>query len=101
MPDECPRCDAPLERLQLGDSETITCTSCGYASIDADHSSEPAVVTCDCPRCGAPLDQFELGDSETVSCSACGYAGIDADHSGEQSAAESWDDAIQRFNTEH
>lgn len=101
MSDNCPRCDAPLEHLQLGDSETTTCSSCGYASIDADHSSEPSVVEYDCPRCGAPLDQFQLGEQDTVSCSTCGYADIDADHSGEPSVAESWDDAIRRFRADN
>ncbi|MFC6717604.1 hypothetical protein ACFQGT_04020 [Natrialbaceae archaeon GCM10025810] len=38
--DECPRCQAPLERLSLADVETIACRDCGFADIPVDHESE-------------------------------------------------------------
>jgi len=44
MPEGCPRCDTALERLQLGDVETISCPACGYADIDVDHSGEPVRI---------------------------------------------------------
>ncbi|WP_254767996.1 zf-TFIIB domain-containing protein [Salinilacihabitans rarus] len=37
----CPRCQAPLERLSLGDVETVACNRCGYANVPVDHESEP------------------------------------------------------------
>lgn len=101
MSNDCPRCDAPLERFQFGESETVSCSSCGYTSINADHSSESGVIKGECPRCEAPLDRLALGDNETVSCSTCGYADVNADHSGESSGSESWDEAIQRFKADH
>ncbi len=38
--DECPRCGSPLERLSLGDVETIACNRCGFADVPVDHESE-------------------------------------------------------------
>lgn len=38
-----------------------------------------------------------LSETETVTCDACGYVGVEADHSGEPTTAESWEEALERF----
>lgn len=38
--DDCPRCQSPLERLSLGDAETVACGRCGYADVPVDHEAE-------------------------------------------------------------
>ena len=38
--EECPRCDAPLEQLSLGDATTRACNRCGFADVPVDHESE-------------------------------------------------------------
>lgn len=38
--DDCPRCQSPLERLSLGDAETVACKRCGYADVPVDHEAE-------------------------------------------------------------
>ncbi|WP_159483462.1 zf-TFIIB domain-containing protein [Halorubrum sp. JWXQ-INN 858] len=54
-------------------------------------------MTNDCPRCEAALTTLTLAGAEAVACDACGYVGVEADHSGEPRVAESWADAIRRF----
>ena len=38
--DECPRCQAPLERLSLGDVSTVACNRCGFADVPVEHDAE-------------------------------------------------------------
>jgi Zn ribbon nucleic-acid-binding protein len=52
-----------------------------------------------CPRCGSDLATLALPETETVTCETCGYAGVEADHTGEPTAAESWAEAVERFQT--
>ncbi|WP_172863923.1 hypothetical protein [Halorubrum trapanicum] len=51
----------------------------------------------ECPRCGAELSSLSLGAATAVACDDCGYADVEADHSGEPEFAESWADALARF----
>lgn len=37
---QCPRCQSRLERLRMGDVETLTCNRCGFADVPVDHESE-------------------------------------------------------------
>ncbi|MFC7233143.1 zf-TFIIB domain-containing protein [Saliphagus sp. GCM10025308] len=37
--DDCPRCQAPLERLTLGEVTTIACSRCGFADVPVEHES--------------------------------------------------------------
>ncbi len=37
---DCPRCQAPLERLTMGEVTTISCTRCGFADVPVDHESQ-------------------------------------------------------------
>lgn len=50
-----------------------------------------------CPRCGSDLATLTLAETEAVACEACGYVGVEADHSGEPATAESWEEALERF----
>ena len=52
-----------------------------------------------CPRCGSDLATLALPETETVTCETCGYAGVEADHTGEPTGAESWAEAVERFQT--
>ena len=54
-------------------------------------------MSLECPRCGADLSSLSLGGATAVGCDDCGYADVEADHSGEPEFAESWADAIARF----
>lgn len=54
-------------------------------------------VSHECPRCGADLSSLSLGGATAVGCDDCGYADVEADHSGEPEFAESWADALARF----
>ena len=38
--DECPRCQASLERLSLGEVTTRACNRCGFADVPVDHESQ-------------------------------------------------------------
>ena len=38
--DECPRCQARLERLTLGEATTVACSRCGYADVPVEHEAE-------------------------------------------------------------
>ncbi|WP_255170786.1 zf-TFIIB domain-containing protein [Natrononativus amylolyticus] len=38
--DDCPRCGSALERLELGEVETIACGRCGFADVPVDHESD-------------------------------------------------------------
>ena len=38
--EQCPRCTSPLERLTLGDAETVTCNRCGFADVPVEHEPE-------------------------------------------------------------
>ncbi|WP_254862624.1 hypothetical protein [Halovivax gelatinilyticus] len=38
--DDCPRCQSPLERLSLADSETVSCQRCGFADVPVEHEAE-------------------------------------------------------------
>ncbi|GAA0728224.1 tRNA(Ile2) C34 agmatinyltransferase TiaS [Halorubrum trapanicum] len=51
----------------------------------------------ECPRCGGDLSTLSLGAATAVACDDCGYADVEADHSGEPEFAESWADALARF----
>ncbi|SFR46660.1 MULTISPECIES: hypothetical protein [Halorubrum] len=51
----------------------------------------------ECPRCGGDLSELSLGGATAVACDDCGYADVEADHSGEPEFAESWADALARF----
>ena len=51
----------------------------------------------ECPLCGAALSSLSLGAATAVACDDCGYADVEADHSGEPEFAESWAEAIARF----
>ncbi|ERG88020.1 MAG: hypothetical protein J07HX5_00161 [halophilic archaeon J07HX5] len=55
----------------------------------------------DCPRCGGPLSTFavETTDRSAVVCEACGFAGVAASHRGEERNPESWERAVERFET--
>ena len=38
--EQCPRCQSPLERLSLGDAETVSCNRCGFADVPVEHEPE-------------------------------------------------------------
>ncbi|MFP8954883.1 zf-TFIIB domain-containing protein [Natrialbaceae archaeon A-arb3/5] len=42
--DECPRCQASLEQLSLGDVSTFTCPECAFADIPVEHESREAML---------------------------------------------------------
>jgi hypothetical protein len=54
----------------------------------------------DCPRCGGHIAVFELGEAVSQVCEDCSYVGVLADHRLGDTAIESWDDALTRFQTE-
>jgi hypothetical protein len=54
----------------------------------------------DCPRCGGPITVYELGDAVSKVCEDCSYVGVIVDHRREDTDIESWDDALNRFQTE-
>jgi Zn ribbon nucleic-acid-binding protein len=41
---DCPRCGDRLTRFTLADIEALTCESCGYVGVKADHSGEQTVI---------------------------------------------------------
>lgn len=38
--DDCPRCGSALERLTLGEVETVSCNRCGFADVPVEHEPE-------------------------------------------------------------
>ncbi|MDS0281465.1 hypothetical protein [Haloarcula onubensis] len=54
----------------------------------------------ECPRCGGRLTRYRLGEREAIGCQECAYVGVSVDHTAERGPAESWDDAIDRFQAQ-
>lgn len=54
----------------------------------------------DCPRCDGELTTFTLGKATAFECESCGYVGVEADHTGEPSRIETWEEAMQRYESE-
>jgi hypothetical protein len=52
-----------------------------------------------CPRCGGDLERYALADAESVVCESCGYIGVPVEHDSEPVVIESWDEALERFDT--
>ena len=55
-----------------------------------------------CPRCGGNLSTFALGgaNATAVVCESCGFSGVPASHRPEGGEPESWDRAIERFDSD-
>jgi hypothetical protein len=53
----------------------------------------------DCPRCGGHVTVFELEEAVSRVCEDCSYVGVLVDHRPEDASLESWDDALDRFQT--
>jgi uncharacterized Zn finger protein (UPF0148 family) len=76
----CPRCDSPLERYTLGETEAVVCGRCGYTGVPVEHTSEPV----EAESWQAALDRFQRDrsvgavdgaagdDAETAACPVCG-----------------------------
>lgn len=56
----------------------------------------------ECPRCGGNLTTFALGGAKAtaVVCESCGFSGVPASHRYEDGDPESWDRAIERFDSD-
>ena len=57
----------------------------------------------ECPRCGGNLMTFAVGGTEAtaVVCESCGFSGVPASHRYEGGDPESWDRAMERFDSEN
>ncbi|ACV10628.1 conserved hypothetical protein [Halorhabdus utahensis DSM 12940] len=57
----------------------------------------------ECPRCGGDLTTFALGGEKAtaVVCESCGFSGVPASHRYEGGEPESWDRAMERFESEN
>jgi uncharacterized Zn finger protein (UPF0148 family) len=53
-----------------------------------------------CPRCDTPLERYTLAEAEAVVCERCGYIGVPVEHTSEPVEAESWQAALDRFQSE-
>lgn len=55
----------------------------------------------ECPRCGGNLETFAVEGAEAtaVVCESCGFSGVPASHRHEGGEPESWDRAIERFDS--
>lgn len=55
----------------------------------------------DCPRCDGSLSVYvaERPGTAAVVCDACGFADVSASHTADGGENESWDQALERFNT--
>lgn len=55
-----------------------------------------------CPRCGEELVTYALADSDdaAIVCESCGFADVPASHRSDATPPESWEDAIDRVETD-
>lgn len=53
-----------------------------------------------CPRCDASLVTFVIqsADQSAVVCESCGFAGVPTSHYPDERDAESWKQALERFD---
>lgn len=54
-----------------------------------------------CERCGGTLERYELGENRAGVCANCGFVDVAVSHEREAPPAESWAEAIDRFNDRH